>query len=112
MKVLTNVYDNIWSLMRFPSVTMFSPVARSRACVELAEGGRDERSGPAERRRLRRAWGKMIARIYEVDPLICECGAEMKIIALITEQRVVRQILGHLRRTGMQEGRGPPRYAA
>lgn len=34
------------------------------------------------------------ARIYEVLPLVCpKCGGEMKIIAFITEPRVIREIL-------------------
>ena len=32
-------------------------------------------------------WAKLIARIYEVNPLICPCGKEMKIIAFVTNPR-------------------------
>ena len=38
----------------------------------------------------------MIAWIYEIDPLVCECGAETEIIAFVTDHRVVRRIFGHL----------------
>jgi putative transposase len=39
---------------------------------------------PAHRRAARYAWARLLARIYEVFPLVCPlCGAEMRIIALI-----------------------------
>jgi len=47
---------------------------------------------------------------YEVDPLVCpSCGAEMKVIAFITEYEVVDKILRHLKRHDEEgRGRGPP----
>ncbi len=42
-------------------------------------------------------WRRLIAKIWEADPLTCpDCGAEMKIIAFIEEDRVIRRILAHL----------------
>ena len=39
----------------------------------------------------------LLARIYEVLPLLCpKCGGEMKIIAFINEAVVIREILNHL----------------
>ena len=39
----------------------------------------------------------MIKRIYEVDPLVSQsCGAEMKVIAFITEHGVVDAILSRV----------------
>jgi hypothetical protein len=38
---------------------------------------------------------RLIKRIFEVDPLLCSCGAEMKIISFITDPRVVDRILRH-----------------
>ena len=38
------------------------------------------------RRRARLTWAALIKKVYEIDPLLCPfCGAEMKIIAFITE---------------------------
>ncbi|HEB32490.1 MAG TPA: hypothetical protein ENI15_16720 [Spirochaetes bacterium] len=32
----------------------------------------------------RRSWARLIQKVYEVDPLICEkCGHEMRVIAVI-----------------------------
>ncbi len=39
---------------------------------------------------------RLIKRIFEVDPLLCSHGAEMKIISFITDPRVVDRILRHL----------------
>ena len=48
-----------------------------------------------------------MARIYEVFPLRCSlCGAEMRIIAFITDPSTVRDILAHL-----GEPTAPPRIA-
>jgi hypothetical protein len=49
----------------------------------------------------------VLARIYEVFPLLCpKCGGEMRIIAFITEAPTVHDILAHLR-----EATSPPRMA-
>jgi hypothetical protein len=47
-----------------------------------------------------------------LDPLLCAaCGAEMKVIPVITEPDVIDAILRHLAKTGGRnpiEGRAPP----
>jgi len=61
-----------------------------------------------ERRALRRVWAALIRRIYEVDPLVCpRCGKAMRIIAFITEPKLIGKILRHLE-TNAAEGRSPP----
>ena len=44
--------------------------------------------------RLSRAsWARLIAKVYEADPLICRhCGSPMRIVAVITEPHQVRKI--------------------
>jgi hypothetical protein len=46
---------------------------------------------------VRLSWAKLIKRVYEVDPLLCpSCGAELKILAFITDfatARVIRRSL-------------------
>jgi len=93
----------------------YSSVVRARMKREgVAVGGQlsAATSTPAQRRRLRRSWAKMIAKIYEVDPLTCACGAEMRIIAFITEYKVVKKILDHVRKVKGPQGRAPPARAA
>jgi hypothetical protein len=58
-------------------------------------------------------WAVLIARIYEVFPLLCPiCGGHMRIIAFITHSADIRCILDHI---GMESqpphiapARGPP----
>jgi len=72
----------------------------------------DQQPSPAERRASRRAWAQLIRRIYESDPLLCECGAQMKIIAFIIDPGVVDSILRHLDQNHLSPGRDPPAVAA
>jgi hypothetical protein len=47
--------------------------------------------------RAARAWAACIRRIFEVDPVLCDgCGGEMTLAAIITDDREVERILGHL----------------
>ena len=44
-----------------------------------------------------KTWRELIKKVWEVDPLTCpRCGSEMKIISLIQDPDVIRQILKHL----------------
>ena len=46
-------------------------------------------------------WAKLIAKVYEVDPLVCtKCGGEMKVVAVIMDPVEVKKILRHLVKTG------------
>jgi hypothetical protein len=49
---------------------------------------------PSQRER-RRQWAKLIARVFEVDPLSCSCGDTMRIVAFILDPVVIRRILQH-----------------
>ena len=43
-------------------------------------------------------WRELIKKVWEVDPLICpDCGAEMKLIALLDDPVVIEKILRHLK---------------
>jgi hypothetical protein len=56
-------------------------------------------------RESRSTWARLIAQVYEADPLICpRCSAPMRILAVITEPEKVRKILRHL----VEIGRSPP----
>ena len=50
----------------------------------------------ADRKCLRRGWAQMIRRIYEADPLLCQCGETMRILSFLTDPPVVHKILRHL----------------
>jgi Putative transposase. len=51
------------------------------------------------------AWARLLARVYEVDPLVCPaCGSQMKVIAVIQDIDEIKHILRHL----IKIGRAPP----
>ena len=55
-------------------------------------------------------WRELIKKIWEVDPLVCpQCGSEMKIIALIDNDKTIEKILRHLHRwEELPDPRPPP----
>lgn len=86
---------------------------RRKAQGQLQTNGSSEAEEPVpppqERAALRRRWANLIRRVYEVDPLVCpRCGAEMRVIGFITDPRVIRRILDHIRKRD-RVSRPPPR---
>ena len=58
-------------------------------------------------------WAVLIARIYEVFPLVCPlCGGNMRLIAFLTEGVQIRKILEHIgvdaQAQRIAPARGPP----
>ncbi len=42
-------------------------------------------------------WAMLLARIYEVLPLVCpHCGGEMRIIAFVSEPEPIKRVLEHI----------------
>ena len=44
----------------------------------------------------RKSWARLIQQVYEVDPLLCECGSKLEVISVIearTQSDVVGKIL-------------------
>ncbi len=68
---------------------------------------------PEALRKAKRRWAELLRHIFEVDPLMCpRCGKmTMRIVAFITQPKVIDRILDHLRRTHTSRGRqrAPPR---
>jgi len=55
----------------------------------------------------KRAWARLLAKVYEVDPLLCpKCGAEMKVIAILEDRDEIKHIVRHL----VKNGRSPPGF--
>ncbi len=84
-----------------PPRQLFPPHTAPRTTSALrAKGEPARRASPA---RIR--WAVLLARIYEVLPLLCPaCGGTMRILAFLTDPPVVSAILLHLEP-------GPPRNA-
>ena len=45
----------------------------------------------------RASWARLLHKVFEVDPLLCRCGAEMKVISVITAPGLVDRLLRHVR---------------
>jgi hypothetical protein len=68
---------------------------------------------PPKRSPAHYLWAVLIARIYEVFPLLCpKCGGQMRLIAFITEGTQIRRILDHIgvdsEPAHISPARGPP----
>ncbi len=75
---------------------------RGRVARVRAEGDGDEAAETPENRdnsdfsrEARSTWARLIRKILEAEPLVCSCGARMRIVSFITEPRVINRILRH-----------------
>jgi hypothetical protein len=97
-------------------------VAIGRPAADAPDGDTWAPPPPAERRdepvppptsRARIRWAVLLARIYEVLPLLCPaCGGPLRVLAFLTDPPVVSTILLHLelphRPPPISPARGPP----
>jgi hypothetical protein len=64
---------------------------------------------PPPRRRCPPGWGRLIAKVYQVDPLVCShCGQRMSILASVSDQHAISRILEHLGLRSTEQDRPPP----
>jgi hypothetical protein len=72
--------------------------AKAMGVATAGAPGQPEPTEPARPKRPAHIlWAVLIARIYEVFPLLCPiCGGQMRIIAFITHSADIRQILEHI----------------
>lgn len=62
---------------------------------------------PALRARRRR-WAELLRMVFQVEVEVCpRCGGEARIVGFVTEPGVVRRILAHLERRGVEARAGP-----
>ena len=70
-------------------------VRGERPDEEAARHGDDPE--PPTRRRCSPSWARLIAKVFQADPLVCRrCGGPLKVVAYITDSLAIRQILDHL----------------
>jgi hypothetical protein len=104
--------------LRSAVVTLGRPVAAEVAPpADLLSGADSPRAEPVPEPRIgasaRIPWAHLLARIYEVLPVLCPvCHGEMRVIAFLTDPPVVRGILRHLgisdRPPALTPARAPP----
>ena len=73
--------------------------------IEIQNEGEDiaepvNQSDDISVKKSKATWARLIAKIYEVDPLTCpKCGSEMKILSVIMDTYEIKKILKHLVKT-------------
>ena len=78
--------------------------------IEIQDEGEDiaepaNQSDDISAKKSKATWARLIAKIYEVDPLTCpKCGSEMKILSVIMDTCEIKKILKHL----MKTNKAPP----
>jgi hypothetical protein len=82
---------------------------RVRGTRPRDEAEPQEDRAEAPRRRSSPVWARLIAKVYQVDPLVCtRCGQKMQMIAFLTDQLSVRRILDHLGLSTPPQDKPPP----
>jgi hypothetical protein len=82
--------------------------------LDSVDLGRHEPGGGPARKRCSPSWARLIAKVYQVDPLLCvRCGRRMSMVAFVTDAFAIRRILDHLglstpKRKAAAPPRGPP----
>jgi hypothetical protein len=116
-RVLTQVPEpRIHNIHRFGIYSSKARACRAKKNLALSaftnEGSSPEEIDPTisaqKRAALRKRWAHLIRRVYLKDPLICpDCGGELRVIAFITEPKIIAKILRHLRNR-KATSRAPP----
>ncbi len=61
-------------------------------------------------RHRRRAWARLIRKVWRADPLVCpKCSGPLRIISLIENSSIIEKILRHLKLWDLPERPPPPR---
>jgi len=56
-----------------------------------------EGAEPPTSRRCSSTWARLIAKVFQADPLVCRgCGGPLRVVAYVTDSLATRQILEHL----------------
>jgi len=79
------------------------------AAIPAADSCSDAVQDDDFRRFCRRAWARLIRKVYLVDPLACpKCGGRLRILSFIDDPCVIEKILRHLKLWDLPERSPPP----
>ena len=82
---------------------------RVRGSGHPGDGEAQAGQAPEPRKRCSPTWARLIARVYQTDPLVCtRCGQRMSLIAFVTDQMAVGKILDHLGLSTPEAEKPPP----
>ena len=89
-----------------PHLTRLAPEGWQRdhqplPAVRLGPALRETPDQSVSAKKSRAVWARLLAKVYEVDPLCCtRCGSPMQVLAIITDPQQCRRILHYLIKTG------------
>jgi hypothetical protein len=107
-RVLTHIPDPNRHCIRYFGQYANRAKSKSNKDSTSPEASDENKPTLAPVSKLRRRWADLIRRVYQDDPLTCpKCGSRMRIISFITQHRVIKRILEHLKNRA-NETRGPP----
>ena len=91
---------------RMPYVVEWAPVGWRKSHPDPDRNTSSENTFEGvELSERKQGWAKLIAKVYEVDPLVFpKCGWDMKVVAIIEDPAEICRILRHL----IKIGRSPP----
>jgi hypothetical protein len=82
---------------------------RTRGAAQRDKAEPPEACAEPPRRRCSPTWARLIARVYQADPLLCtRCGQKMQMIAFLTDELSIRRILDHLGLSTPAQDKPPP----
>ena len=82
------------------------PNAADMTPVSAAEAEPDD-----FRRHCKRAWARLIRKVWSADPLVCpKCAGPLRIISFIENPLIIEKILPHLKLWNLPERSPPPRF--
>jgi hypothetical protein len=79
------------NLVRYHGV--LAPHAKDRDKIVPAGKRKRDEADRAKRSKHRLAWAALLARVFQVDALACDCGGRMRIVAAVTDPDSVRRYL-------------------
>jgi hypothetical protein len=82
--------------------------SRGDRSPEVPADGKVEEA-PAKKRRCSATWARLIAKVFQADPLTCgKCGGKLEIVAYLHDQVAIKQVRDHLGLRPPEEPKPPP----
>jgi len=81
-----------------PHILRLSPLGwlKKQEVLSIEYEEKQDLPEPVQNKCSRKAWARLIAKVYKLDPLVCPvCKSEMKVVAVIIDPTGVKKILLH-----------------
>ena len=83
--------------------------SRVRGSGESHEPEMERPQEEKPRKRCLSTWARLLAKVYQVDPLVCtRCGKRMSVAGFVTDTVAIRRIIEHLGLSTPEAEKPPP----